>query len=540
MRQLHNHKQLVFVFIFILIITGLSLSFQYPATLLKRPQSVHTWRQCDGLSLAQCYYQEGMHFFKPQTHMMYSDHYTSGYTAPSEVPILYYFVAILYKIFGYHEFIYRAVNLLIFFTGLLFLFKLAYAVLNDWFYAIIVLILISSSPVLIYYGNNFLPNTTALAFTFIGWYYFYRYAVHNKTSTFLVSMIFFALAAMLKITDLAGVLIILALLIADRVGLICFGLNKDKHFGGKLAAVAGIFLLVGGWVFYAKYYNARHGSEQFMSYIVPIWDMTRSSIQMNLHKMHDIWFKEYYYPVTFYFMLACFLVMIVFYKRSSKIILTASLTLTGGLVVYSLLWFLNLGDHDYFYIWAYILPALLFINFFLIMKSLPLKKIPLKIIQTVFILFALMNVIYGAKRHALRYHLSWMNDYNENISLYHIKPWIEKNGITRSDSVLFYPSLYVRPLYFMNRKGWVLPYREDINEQTMKNDSLFLKNIISSGARYMITNRIEQALHYRPLQPYLKDLKCRDRDLYIFRIPPEKSTFQTDDTLNSKQMINTP
>src|SRR5512133_2289169 len=170
MIHVKSHIQQIILFIF--IIAGLSLTFRYPQTIVKRPQSVHNWRQCDGLSLTLNYYEEGMRFFHPQTHMLYSDGYKTGYTAPSEAPLLYYAVAILYHLFGEYEVIFRAVNLLLFFIGLFYLYKLAIKILKDSFFPAIVLVLLFSSPVLIYYGNNFLPNTAALSLTFPGLYFF--------------------------------------------------------------------------------------------------------------------------------------------------------------------------------------------------------------------------------------------------------------------------------------------------------------------------------------------------------------------------------
>jgi len=144
------NRNILFAAIYILLIAGMSIFYDYREVLLKRPQSVHNWRQCDGASLALNYYQEGMHFFRPQTHMLNSDNNTTGYSAPSEIPILYYFVALLYKIFGYHEYIFRAVNLLIFYIGLFYLFKLADSILKDLFFATVVTVLIFSAPVLVY------------------------------------------------------------------------------------------------------------------------------------------------------------------------------------------------------------------------------------------------------------------------------------------------------------------------------------------------------------------------------------------------------
>ena len=108
------NPNLYFIFLLLLFL----IIYDYPSILFKRPQSVHHWRQSDCASIALNYYQTGMHFFQPQTHNLTSDNNTTGYCATSELPIGYYFIAILYKVFGYHDFIFRFVNTLIFLLGL--------------------------------------------------------------------------------------------------------------------------------------------------------------------------------------------------------------------------------------------------------------------------------------------------------------------------------------------------------------------------------------------------------------------------------------
>jgi 4-amino-4-deoxy-L-arabinose transferase-like glycosyltransferase len=524
-------RNLLQLILFILVFTGLSLIYNYPKTLLKPPQSVHNWRQCDGLSLALSYHQEGMHFFKPQTHMLYSDGSTTGNSAPSEAPLFYYFIALLYHLFGYHEYFFRAVNLLIFLTGLYFLYRFADKILPNSIFPVLLVVLIFSSPVLIYYGNNFLPNTSALAVTFIAWYFFYKYYENSKTGTFITAMMFFALAGLMKVTELISVIIILGMFLAEKFRIISFNIIKGKHFAIKIIAFVFVFLLCGSWIMYARYYNNLHASGQFMTYTVPIWDLSRTDIRITLEKIQNIWYKEYFYPPTLYFLLGALLLTIIMHKYTHRILTFSSVCLVLGWAVYSLLFFGTLGDHDYFYITFYILPALVFMNLFYLLKHLPMRKTLLRTIQVFLILFICLNVIYGSKRHTMRYE-GWMNDYKQNLSLYQISPWLRQNGITLRDSVIFYPCNYIRPLYLMNLKGWVIRNLPDADTEVMKSDSLAIKTMCENGARYLITNRLETALNYKPLEPYLKDLKVQFQDIYVFRIPSEMRDLQPSDTLH--------
>lgn len=502
------------------LVLAISLYYNYPSVLLLRPQSVHNWRQCDGASLALCYYQEGMHFFKPQTQGLYSDNLTTGFASPSEIPILYYMVAVLYKIFGYHEFIFRALNLFLFYLGLFYLFKFARLVLRSDFFSYTVVILLFSSPIIVYYANNFMPNTGALSFSLIGWYYFYRYYLNKKTGTFLLSILFFGLAGAMKITELSGPIIIAVFMAADRLGLLNLQLDSKRQFLIKSVALVAIFAIVTAWVMYAKAYNNHHISHQFSTFTFPIWNLDRSDIAFVLHKMHVIWFKDYYYPRTFYFMLACIPLTIIFYKRSNRILLIASFIQLAGLLLYSMLWFEALGDHDYFFISFYILPVFLFINFFVILKSFRLPRAIMLLLQAGMLLFLIHNITHAKVQHEIRYH-SWMNDFNEMQDVYTVKPYLKRINIHRGDTVVFYPSIYLRPLYLMNLKGWTIRQYDSVTSEVIKKDSLQMREYVARGARYFITSDIKSLTQNKSLLPYAKDLCGKFGSVYIFRITRE-------------------
>jgi 4-amino-4-deoxy-L-arabinose transferase-like glycosyltransferase len=336
--------------IFLLALGLLSLCYDYPDVLLKRPQSVHNWRQCDGASLALSYYQNGMHFFQPQTQGLYSDNFTTGYTAPSEIPVLYYFVALLYSIFGYHEVIFRAVNLLLFFLGLFYLFRLGLEATRSVFYSLALVVIIFSAPVLVYYGNNYLPNTVALSFSLIGWYYFYRYYKSEKTKTFMLSVLFFGIAGAMKVTELTGPIIVLGMLLLERFGIFRTGVHAHRHLIPKLAALAMIFAMVGGWILYARSYNNLHGTAQFSTFIFPYWELDQEAVAFVFHKMRVLWFSDYFYPPTFFLLLTGLILTALLWKRADRMLSFSSLALLTAILGFSLLWFAALGDHDYFFI----------------------------------------------------------------------------------------------------------------------------------------------------------------------------------------------
>jgi hypothetical protein len=122
-----NDFQTAFLLVLIVV---LSLVFEYNHILHMPPQSMHDWRQADCASFAMMYYDHGMNFFEPKVFNLLM----GGGHAAGEFPILYYFVAILYKVFGPHEFIFRLVFSLIFFVGLINLGKIVKSLLDSLFY----------------------------------------------------------------------------------------------------------------------------------------------------------------------------------------------------------------------------------------------------------------------------------------------------------------------------------------------------------------------------------------------------------------------
>ena len=108
-----------------------------------RPYSIHQWRQADCLSITMNYYMEGLNFFEPKIHWLADG--KDGKTV-SDFPIIYYIVAKLWKVFGYHEYIFRLINTLIVFTGLFCLFKFIGNLLSDKFWAYIITFLLFTSP----------------------------------------------------------------------------------------------------------------------------------------------------------------------------------------------------------------------------------------------------------------------------------------------------------------------------------------------------------------------------------------------------------
>mgnify|MGYP005849226601 CR=1 FL=1 len=96
-----------------------------------------------------------------------------------EFPGLYFFIALLWKLFGYHEYIFRVVNTLIAFLGLFALFRTLQMIIDNLFYSLTLSLLLFTSPIFAYYANNFLTDVPALSMALIGWYFFVCVKFHH-------------------------------------------------------------------------------------------------------------------------------------------------------------------------------------------------------------------------------------------------------------------------------------------------------------------------------------------------------------------------
>jgi hypothetical protein len=76
------------------------------------------WAMCDRASVARNYAQESMNFFEPRVNETKEGEGITGL----EFPIINYGAATLYKVFGFHEFLYRGLMLLVYLAGLFYAF----------------------------------------------------------------------------------------------------------------------------------------------------------------------------------------------------------------------------------------------------------------------------------------------------------------------------------------------------------------------------------------------------------------------------------
>lgn len=515
-RNLRTFSQKRPLLLFYIILITISLFYFYHLVLFSPPQSIHRWRQADCLSMTLNYYQHGMNFFKPEVHHLISDNMNSGYAA-GEAPLLYYFVALLYKIFGPHESIYRICNTLIFFIGLGALFKIARRFLNDFIISASVPLLIFVSPVAAYYANNFLSDSTALALVFIGWLQFIRFTDTGTHRYFIGAVVLFSLAGLLKIT-MAISLIALGCLVVHNI---FFSYPRDKKPFFKrtiktlLPVITGLLLIM-SWTFYAIWFNGHHLSNGFLTTILPWWHLN----QADRHEITRMIIEDnrpiYYNDGVLYLLLLAVVILAIYGRRIPQYLNLITGLLVAGGITFVNLFYMQFVYHDY-----YILVLLAPLAFILLSSLLALKEALPKVasswlFKSVLLVLMTFSVVYARKEMQMRY-FGTKRETPVYEPLFTIKPYLKLIGVKPEDRVISMPDFTNSyTLYLMNQQGYRI---WEIDSNTTDT----ICRMIKMGADYLVIHD-STYLDEPEIKFFTRDLAGSYNDIKIFKLTscPEK------------------
>lgn len=501
---------------FVMIVLAMSFIYDYQETITYRPQSVHVWRQTDGASLTMNYYQNGMDFLEPEIHFHSSDDYTSGYCV-GEFPIIYYTAAALYHVFGPHECILRGLHLLLFYLGLFCLFKLLSILLRDKFWAMCLSLLFFTFPVIVFYANNFLPNVPAMSIAFMAWYAFVLYRQKEKKYHLYLSFALFTLAGLLKITALISMIPLLGILLLDLFNVLPkFGVRKRfiQHKWHAFTAVVFSFLAIIFWYRYAIDYNNSHQSVYFSTHTWPIWEMSNEEIFTTAKTVLGLWLGQYFHVSI----LIVFLVLMMFsvYKirRYSLFFSYMNVCIAIGVLLYSLLWFLNFKNHDYYVINLLIWPLLVVTAFLDYLRRNHYRYYNSLWVKLLFGFLLWTNITYAEQQYSYRFS-GWMNDNGNIPAMWDMESYLRDLGIDRKDKVISIPDPSPNhSLYIINQVGWSDLYNAAGSEAD-------IKRLIKNGAKYIIINDVKILLSRPYLQAFIKEEMGNYGGVYVYKLSPE-------------------
>lgn len=498
----------------------------------KGPFSQHSYRQSDSYAFALNYYYEKNNFLEPSV-LGVIEH--KGGRVVSEFPVLYYLTAQIWNFTGVAPYVLRGMNLIILFMGLFCLYKLSYEVLKDHFWASLVSLFMFCSPVLGFYGFNFMPNIPALGFALIGSYYYYKYHTSSKLSFLVVSAILFSLGALLKVSSLFAFLAINAVFFIQNITRLK---EKRKEVFIQIAFFFSVCAVLLGWIAFTRDYNSRNITGMFQASIIPIWRMGAEEIQGVLDKVYSNTIIYYINPVALVALALLFLTSLIYWKKANRTLLLITTVLFIGITMFILLFFEGIDDHEYFLIDLTILIPAITLTFLTTLKSLLPKLFNSRMVKAFSFILLLLAMNYNVVMTRLHYyphdkiavqnfplsgqvmeHWRYMYwDWEMHLKKYEgITPYLRELGIKFEDKVISIPDETPnRSLTLLNQKGFTdYHYNNNYPGRTSTERKMEL------GAKYLIVEG-EGNLQREDVAPFTGDLIGEYNGIKIFRLSNHK------------------
>ena len=521
-------ETIIFIVSFIII----SFCYNYHNILFKENSSIHQWRQADCLSITQNFYKENLPIHKPKIHHIGDEIGKRG--VASEFPIIYYVVGNIWKITGRSEAIFRGINLIITFLGLLYLFRLFFKQFNKLIPSLFLAFLIFTSPIYVFYSNNFLADASALSIVFIGWYHFYNY-YKNKGEKYLVyCLLLFLFAGLLKVSSLLSFFAIGGVFLFELISPFKGRENEKLFKRYQIGYFILVFVIIASWYSYAIWYSeSEKNTYVFLKSILPIWELGPERISETFSKFFSIQVPRIFNSGIHISTLLIFVFNMFNFNRINKFLSTVNLLLFIGVICFFLLFYQVFDIHDYYLINTLIFYLFTWFNFFTFLQKHTkwFSSIIFKSITAAALLFLVFissvhirhrydvnDVIAQAGLDYISKHdkkvLGWYQfDYDKNMKAFNtITPYLRELGINREDVVMVLGDQSINiSLYNMDQIGFTnyCDVREYPNQVELAK---------SFGAKYLFISEYK-VLDFPQYQPYMNNKIGKYKNILIFRIP---------------------
>jgi hypothetical protein len=445
--------------------------------LFNGPKGIHFMRQSDSLSFASQYYNHGFDFFNPK---LYNLKNFEG-RAACEFPITYYITALLYTVFGKSPLILKLVHLIIIYIGIYHVFLLTKLYIKSIFTSVLISLFLFTSTVFNYYSFNYLPDSAALGFTFVGLYYYFKYCKQAKLKSLIWSISLLGLASLIKVTYAIYPIAIFSLaMISLIIKKDCFTKVQIKKTLILVSISLGIVCL---WNLYIIQYNSLYDSNSFVTYALPIWELSKDDIIEVFDIMINHWNSEYFAHTSMAVIAFLIVFQLIFYKKSNRILLYFSGISLIGCICYFLLFYSQFKDHDYYILVLYPFITLILVNGMKIaleFNYFPKLNIP-KIAPILLLLIVTYGINYSRQQLEARFQLP-----PDKLSLTAIKiqeklKKIEALNIPDKAKFIIAPEYSQNgSLLLLDKEGWCFENTSDLSNEKI----LEFKN---KGAQYILT-----------------------------------------------------
>ena len=463
---------LISLLLLVFALMAVSIYYEYPSLLHFLPQGSHLWRQTYSMDMALNYKLYHLPFLQPEVSNLLS---TNG-KAAAEFP-LFYFIAAK---FNYPEYTLRCIHSILFISGIIAAFYIALYFLKDYLLSFFTAMLLFSSPLLVFYGNNFLTDVPALCISYIAWA-FYLYAANFKFKLLYYCSFFLllSLSCLLKASYAInyGILAVLIILQPNTQ------LKKPVYMFILMLTLLPLYL----WYAYAKAYNIENHHTYFFLGTYPIWKLSYYDIGLTAWRITVSWSKSYFWRPTSILLILCFYL---YYKYRKQIFTELHLFVLSSFfltVAYIILFYERLMKHEYYYITFYI-----FVLFWIVAVLYICKRFYGEIISWIkvfLVCLLLVNIIY-----CKLYTTEKQTDtyYNKNLASDEMQHFLLSKGVSQFKTLISVPDeTPCQTLYLIKRKGYT----------EFNNYIDILKN---KKADFLILTD-ETWKQKETLQPYLKD-----------------------------------
>jgi hypothetical protein len=490
--------------------------FNYADIAKLGPFSLHNWRQADSASLARCYYENGMHFFQPKVH-----HVLGGANAAvGEFPILYYIAAGLYHIFGPHDVILRLLVFGCFTAGLWAWSKILLRWVGDWRISLTLPWAFYGSPLLAFYGFNFLPNPAGLGLALVGLYGLLRYWEQPGRGRLIFAGAFFLAAALIKVSLLV---VPLAAVAAAKWFYFFAKGDRAKYFPDKsvfwnwMGAVTVILVATAAWYLWASHYNKTNHSGLLMTYIMPIWKMPKAEIERYAYEIYMWYHSIYFNKFTILAFLALLPAVLVMPRQFPRPAYAFTVFVLLGSLAFLVLFYNQILVHHYYII--DIMPLVMAVFSLTVWKLknwLP-SRLSTRLLGIALSIFALVSISYG-KKHLSDYYGNdqYIAPFNRSFTKQkELHAFMAEKGLTYDSTLaIVVPDLTPNVnLYYLNVKGWATRPDEPFSNTDLERYALWRgTTLVVSDTAYLSRPDMEKWLAH-PIGVF-------DGTIYFYDIRP--------------------
>ena len=479
------------------------------------PQSIHYWRQADCTSQTLNFFKDGMDFFSPRIHNCgwTLDAHTAG-----EFPIIYYFSAFLYHFFGEQEWILRGCNSMMYFVGLWALFRLAFHLTENVVVSICFSLLFMASPMLAFYGVNYLPNVPALSLVFLSWLFFYYFIDTKGLIWFYACNGALLFAGLIKPTTLVTWVAIGAIWLFEILrGIVpkpqgVFSKKKSvifPNFWGVIPAFLMVLIPFVSWRMWADNYNKIHDTEYyFLKTVMPIWDMTLVERENTLRHIEKYALDTWFAIPTLWVIASITVLNIILIKKQNPLFFALFSLILAGTVFYFFAFFRQFMVHDYYATDLFGLGAISILLFLFFLKTHIPALIEKPVFQVLFMAFLIFNLNYTRQDFTARYEVtdkkySASNDFPlAHFDIKKVRHFINHDTpIREQDTIISLPDITPNAtLYYYDRRGYSY---WNFGPTTIWSKDWMQLMVQNHKCKYLIVNDLTSPV-LDSIRPYLK------------------------------------